>query len=93
MQFEWDTNKNEATKKDRNLSFEEATHLWYSDGSIEVPAKTDGELRWAKIGILSNKVHVCIFTYRGEKIRIISVRRAHPNEEKQYEKAKTLDYK
>ena len=88
MRFEWDPQKNEATQRDRNISFEDATFLWDSPSSIEVPAKTDGEVRVAKIGFLFDKLHICIFTYRGENIRIISVRRAHPKEEKQYEKTK-----
>ena len=89
MQFEWDSKKNELTKQDRGISFEDAVQPWYAESSIEVPAKTEGEIRLAKIGVLFGKVHVCIFTYREEKIRIISLRRAHPNEEKKYEETKT----
>ena len=88
MGFEWDDEKNKTTQKTRGLSFDDAKSLWSSPDVLEVPARTEGEPRWAKIGVIFGKVHVCIFTRRDRNIRIISVRRAHPEEEKRYEQKK-----
>jgi uncharacterized DUF497 family protein len=43
------------------------------------------EPRVAVIGKIDLKIWTAIITQRGENIRIISVRRAHPKEEKIYE--------
>lgn len=88
MQFEWDSKKNELTKQDRGISFEDAVQLWYAESSIEVPAKTEGEIRLAKIGVLFGKVHVCIFTTEKKKFEssvyeeLIQMRRKNMKKQK-----------
>ena len=52
---------------------------------IEIPAKTIDEPRYLIIGKIGEKHWSAIITYRGEKIRIISVRRARKEEVKIYE--------
>lgn len=60
--------------------------LWLDQEAIEVPARSLGEERWARIGMLDGIVHTVIFTMRGEKVRIISVRRSKPSEADYYGK-------
>ncbi|SMC08397.1 BrnT family toxin [Nitratiruptor tergarcus] len=86
MHIEYDPNKSKANKQKHGLDFEEARELFENDDSLIVPAKIiDGEERYALIGYLDGKCYVAIFTYRGENIRIISVRRCRKNEERNYE--------
>ena len=85
MVFEWDEEKSRETKEGRGLDFNEARQLWDDLDSIEVQARCETESRWAKVGILNGQIHTAIFTLRGKKIRIISVRRAHPKEIAVYE--------
>jgi uncharacterized DUF497 family protein len=85
MAFEWDEEKSRKTMRERGLDFKEAAKLWDDLDSIEVLAFSDKESRWAKIGTLNGQLHTAIFTLRGKKVRIISVRRAHPKEIAFYE--------
>jgi uncharacterized DUF497 family protein len=52
---------------------------------LEVPAKTVDELRYLLIGIIEAKHWSAVVTYRNERVRIISVRRARPEEVSIYE--------
>ena len=86
MQFEWDEKKNEKLKADRGLSFEDARQVWDDPDRIVIPSSQEtDEPRFLTIGKIGTKIHAVIFTIRGSATRLISVRRAHPNEEKRYE--------
>lgn len=85
MEFEFDIRKSRANKKKHGIDFIEAQALWEDPNLIEVPAKTTDEPRFLVIGRISDKHWSGVITYRGEKIRIISVRRARPEEVSIYE--------
>lgn len=85
MDFEFDTNKSENNKKKHGIDFIEAQVLWQDSDLIEIPAKTTDETRFLVIGKISGKYWSGIITYRGEKIRIISVRHSRPEEVEIYE--------
>ena len=77
--------KSEINNKKHGIDFEEAKKLWDDPNLIEIPAKTIDEPRYLIIGKIGEKHWSAIITYRGEKIRIISVRRARKEEVKIYE--------
>ena len=52
---------------------------------LEIPAKTIDEPRYLVIGLLGDKHWSAVMTYRGDKIRLISVRRARAEEVALYE--------
>ena len=52
---------------------------------LEIPAKTDDEPRYLVIGLIEGKHWSAVITYRGANIRLISVRRARPEEVVFYE--------
>ncbi len=83
--FEYDVKKSEINNKKHGIDFEEAKKLWDDPNLIEIPAKTIDEPRYLIIGKIGEKHWSAIITYRGEKIRIISVRRARKEEVKIYE--------
>jgi len=85
MDFEFDSHKSEENKKKHGIDFVEAQMLWDDPDRIEVPARTIDEPRFLVIGKIANKYWSGIITYRGEKIRIISVRRARREEIEIYE--------
>ena len=87
MPFEYDPEKSARTKADpnRGIDFEEAQGLWLDPDRVEIPLPFEAEPRLAVIGKLGPKLWTAIITQRGEKTRIISVRRAHTSEEKIYE--------
>ncbi len=52
---------------------------------LEIPAKTDDELRYQVIGVMDGKHWSEVITYRGANIRLVSVRRARTEEVALYE--------
>ena len=86
MEFEYDSKKSQINKTKHGIDFEEAKALFEDSASLVIPAKSvEDEERYALIGRLNEKCYIAIFTYRGEKIRLISVRRCRKKEEAHYE--------
>ena len=85
MEFEFDSHKSEENKKRHGIDFVEAQMLWDDPDRIEVPARTIDEQRFIVIAKIADKYYSGIITYRGEKIRIISVRRSRREEVEIYE--------
>jgi uncharacterized DUF497 family protein len=85
MEFEFDNNKSEENKKRHGIDFVEAQMLWDDPDRIEVPARTIDEPRFIVIAKIADNYWSGIITYRGEKIRIISVRRSRREEVEIYE--------
>jgi hypothetical protein len=85
MDFEFDPDKNEKNKDKHGIDFIEAQALWDDPDLIEIPAKTTDESRFMVIGKIANKCFSGIITYRGNAIRIISVRRSRKEEIDIYE--------
>ena len=85
MQFEFDPTKSKNNKKKHGIDFDEAQALWKDPDLLEIPAKTTDEQRFLIIGKIAEKHWSGVITYRGENIRIISVRRARDEEIEIYE--------
>lgn len=85
MKFEYDSIKSESNKQKHGIDFAEAQTLWEDIDLLEIPAKEMNEPRFLVIGKIANKHWSGIITYRGENIRIISVRRARDEEITLYE--------
>jgi len=85
VEFEFDPLKSDANKKKHGLDFVEAQVLWRDPDLIEVPARTQDEPRRLVVGKIEATCWSAIITYRGDRIRIISVRRARREEIETYE--------
>lgn len=85
MELEFDPNKGEGNKEKHGINFYEAQALWNDPDIIEIPVMTSDEPRFLIIGKISGKHWSGVITYRGEKIRIISVRRSRKEEVDLYE--------
>ena len=85
MNFEFDSRKLDSNKKKHGINFIEAQSLWEDPDLLEIPAKTTDEQRFLVIGKIAAKYWSGIITYRGQNIRIISVRRARDEEIEIYE--------
>ena len=83
MKFEFNREKSEANREKHGISLHEATRLW-QEAHLEVAARTVDEPRWMAIGTINGKLHACIYTSRGEAIRLISCRRASEKEARLY---------
>ena len=88
MNFEWNESKNvENIKNHDGISFEKAVKAFDDDLAIpfEDPEHSDeNETRYALIGMCELGLVFISFTFRGEKRRIISARKASRKMEKLY---------
>ena len=84
--FEWD----EATRK-RNLAkhgvdFASIDDMdWANALRITDDRRIYGETRYVALGRIEERLHVCVYTERAGRMRIISLRKANRREEKLYE--------
>jgi uncharacterized protein len=85
MSFEYDPNKSRINREKHGIDFDEAQLLWTDEDRPEIPAKTMDEPRYLVIGKINGKYWSAVITYRGENIRIISVRRSRDEEIGLYE--------
>ena len=85
MDFEFDPKKSDSNKQKHGIDFVEAQALWDDPDLIEIPVKTVDEPRYLVIGKIYEKHWSGVITYRGEKVRIISVRSSRKEEVEIYE--------
>lgn len=89
MKFEWDDNKAQLNIEKHQITFEEASTVFYDEEAIlfDDPDHSDDEERFNLLGFSSgaNLLIVC-HCVRGDNdiIRIISARKATKRESKQY---------
>ena len=83
--FEFDEAKSQANLQKHGINFIDAQNLWSDPGLLEIPAKTEDEPRYLMIGLIQEKHWSAVITYRGSKIRLISVRRSRTEEIALYE--------
>ena len=85
MEFEFDAKKSSSNKMKHGIDFRQAQKLWDDPDLIEIPVRTSDEPRFLVVGRIADRYWSGIITYRGDKIRIISVRRARKEEVNIYE--------
>ena len=85
MEFEFDAKKSSSNKMKHGIDFRQAHKLWDDPDLIEIPVRTSDEPRFLVVGRIAGRYWSGIITYRGDKIRIISVRRARKEEVNIYE--------
>jgi len=85
VEFEFDLRKSHANKAKHGIDFVEAQALWLDEPVIEIPARTQDEVRFVVVGSIAGKHWSAIITCRGETARLISVRRSRDEEVALYE--------
>ena len=90
LRFEWDERKNTANKRKHGVSFDEAQTVFYDDRALltEDPDEED-EDRFVLLGLSAGlRTLVVCHCYRenDEVIRIISARKAHREERRDYDR-------
>jgi hypothetical protein len=89
MEYEYDPEKSQANEAKHGIDFEQAKALWSDDDRLVIPARSKDEPRWAMLAQHGTKVWAAFYTFRGNRVRLISVRRARPNEKAMYESGRT----
>ena len=92
IEFEYDEAKSEANRLKHGLSLEEAKVLWMQI-SGEWPVSYFDEPRLIRVGIVEDKFHTCVFTYRWARVRLISLRRSRKEEVHRYYREMSKDEK
>ena len=85
MGFEFDEAKSRSNKTKHGIDFHEVQALWDDPDLLEVPARVTDEPRTMVIGMIGVIHWSAVVTPRGERIRIISARRARKEERLLYE--------
>lgn len=83
--FEFDEKKSLANLTKHGIDFVQAQQLWADPDIVEIQAKSTDEPRSLVVGSIEGKFWSAVITYRGEVIRIISVRPARQAEVEIYE--------
>ena len=82
---EFNLAKSHSNMKKHGIDFVEAQQLWKDPTRLVAPARTENEPRQLLVAKIADKYWSAIFTQRGHRIRIISVRRARKKEISRYE--------
>ena len=82
-QYEWDEAKRRLNYLKHRLDFANVRHFDWDNAAIE-PSDRHGEARFVAYGRLESRMYVVVFTWRGDRKRIISFRRASQKETNEY---------
>jgi len=86
MEAEWDPAKARANLSKHGIRFADAVIALEDPRAISVRDEREDEDRWVTIGIDSlGRIVVAVYTWRGERVRLISARLATRREARQYE--------
>ena len=82
---DWDPRKAVANLKKHGVDFADAATVLHDEQAITLREDEENEERYATVGMdaLGN-VLVVVYTWRNDKPRLISARKATPQERKQY---------
>lgn len=70
-----------------SIAFGDATRFEWETALVAEGTRRDyGEPRYIALGLIGTRVHVMVFTPRGESVRLISLRKANSREIARYEK-------
>lgn len=88
MQFEWDDEKNKINTEKHKISFSIAKFVFNDENRLEIfdDAHSTNEERYITIGLIEQVpiVVTVVYTERGQRIRLISARKATAKERKMY---------
>ena len=83
LSYEWDENKRRTNLAKHGVDFA-AMHAFDWETAAVEPDDHPLEPRWIARGVIGSRLHVVVFTERGSRIRIISLRKANPREEQRH---------
>lgn len=89
MEFEWNPRKAAANLRKHGIDFADAATVLYDELAITVPDDQADEDRFVTMGMDAlGRVLVVVYTWRGDRARLISARQATKRERRQYEERK-----
>lgn len=86
MTFEWNRQKAASNLRKHGVDFADAVMVFYDEQAITIRDDAVGEERFIALGVDAlARVLVIIYTWRGNRVRIISARKATRRERLRYE--------
>jgi uncharacterized DUF497 family protein len=83
---EWDRRKSAANLLKHGIRFSEAVTALSDDLAVTVEDEDADERRFITVGAgVGGEILVVVYTWRDERVRLISARRATPKERRTYE--------
>jgi hypothetical protein len=83
--FEWDEGKRERNRDRHKVDLLEGASLFDGRPVITVPSPRGDEARFVTTGRLGATFYTVVWTWRGEAIRLISLRRARDAEQQAHQ--------
>ena len=78
---DWDEDKRQTNLAKHGVDFAAVEGFDWSSAKSEPDVRADyGEERFESVGLIADRLHVLVFTTRGGRRRIISLRKANPRE-------------
>ena len=92
-QFEWDDAKAQSNLAKHSVSFEVAYRVFHDVFALDRLDLDSGsrEIRYVITGMVHGVLLTVVYTERGERIRIISARRATKHEQTEYYRSQTAE--
>lgn len=88
VQITYDPAKDARNVSERGLSFDLARDFDWSTALVLEDQRHDyGERRFQALGFIGERLHMLVFTPRGDAVHVISFRKANKREVKSYEQA------
>ena len=83
--FEWNDRKNAANLSKHAIDFRDVRRAFDAPLVRSPDRRMDyGETRWIAIGRIDSQIVVIVYVHRGDRIRLISARKASRREREQY---------
>lgn len=87
MKIEFDPDKDAINRQKHGLSLADAERMDLGTAAIDADLRfAYGEGRFQALGLIGERLHMLVFTMRGDVLRAISLRKANPREVRRYEK-------
>jgi uncharacterized DUF497 family protein len=86
METEWDPAKARANLRKHRVRFADVVTALEDHRAISIRDESEGEERWVNVGMDSiGRILVIVYTWRDDRIRLISASARTPREARQYE--------
>jgi uncharacterized protein len=87
VEFEWDPDKAASNLRKHGIRFAEAVTVLEDQAALSMPDDSSDEERFVAVGMDSRaRILVMVYAVRGDRIRVISARKATRRERSQYER-------
>jgi hypothetical protein len=82
--YEWDERKRAINRAKHGIDFAEVQRFEWATADTRVDEDRLDEPRFVSLGFVGGRLHAVVWTARGSRTRIISMRRATASERRRY---------